>query len=194
MISGPGADGQGHVAGWSTAPVPYRDSRASVSSVMHFTVNGRPRTIDVADGATLLSVLRNQLHLTGAKPSCERGECGACTVLLQAADGLPEPIYACLALAQAHDGDSITTIEGLASTGSLHPLQAAFVRHDAVQCGYCTPGQVLSALALLARDANPSDDAIVRAMSGNLCRCGTYPKIVRAIHDAAEVMRGASGD
>ena len=177
MICGPGADGQGHTAGWSTAPVPYRDSRASVSSVMHFTVNGRPRSIDVVDGATLLSVLRDQLHLTGAKPSCERGECGACTVLLQAADGLPEPIYACLALAQAHEGDSITTIEGLASGGALHPLQAAFVRHDAVQCGYCTPGQVLSAVALLARDANPSDDAIVRA-----------------IHDAAEVMRGTSGD
>ena len=161
---------------------------------MHFTVNGRPRTIDVAEGATLLSVLRDQLHLTGAKPSCERGECGACTVLLQSDDGLPEPIYACLALAQAHDGTSITTIEGLASGGALHPLQAAFVRHDAVQCGYCTPGQVLSAVALLAHDASPSDDAIVRAMSGNLCRCGTYPKIVRAIRDAAEVMRGTSGD
>ena len=161
---------------------------------MQLTVNGRQRTIEVAPDATLLSVLREQLHLMGAKPSCERGECGACTVLLQAADGLPEPIYACLALAQAHDGDSITTIEGLASGGTLHPLQAAFVQHDAVQCGYCTPGQVLAAAALLARDANPSDDAIVRAMSGNLCRCGTYPKIVRAIHDAAAVMRGTSGD
>ena len=161
---------------------------------MHLTVNGRPRSVDVAPDATLLSVLRDQLHLTGAKPSCERGECGACTVLLNGADGRPQPIYACLALAHAHEGDSLTTIEGLSAGGALHPLQQAFVEHDAVQCGFCTPGQVLSAAALLAADANPSDDAIRRAMSGNLCRCGTYPKIVTAIHAAAAVMRGSSGD
>ena len=161
---------------------------------MRLTVNGRSRSIEVGPDASLLSVLRDQLHLTGAKPSCERGECGACTVLLNSSDGRPEPIYACLALAHAYEGDSITTIEGLAVGGALHPLQAAFVEHDAVQCGYCTPGQVLAAVALLARDANPSDDAIVRAMSGNLCRCGTYPKIVSAIRDAATVMRGSSGD
>jgi len=161
---------------------------------MQLTVNGRPRSLDVAADATLLSVLRDQLHLTGAKPSCERGECGACTVLVTAADGAPQPIYACLALAHAYEGDSLTTIEGLSSGGALHPLQQAFVEHDAVQCGFCTPGQVLSAAALLARDVNPSDEAVLRAMSGNLCRCGTYPKIVRAIHAAAAVMRGSSGD
>jgi xanthine dehydrogenase YagT iron-sulfur-binding subunit len=170
------------------APERYRP----VSSAMLITVNGRARQIEAAPDATLLSVLRDQLHLTGAKPSCERGECGACTVLLDV-EGTIEPIYACVTLAAAHDGDSITTIEGLSSNGSMHPVQAAFVEHDAVQCGFCTPGQVLAAVALLNRDANPSDDAIVRAMSGNLCRCGTYPKIVRAIRSAAIAMRGSDG-
>jgi xanthine dehydrogenase YagT iron-sulfur-binding subunit len=179
---------------------------------MRLTVNGRSRELDVAPDATLLSVLRDQCHLTGAKPACERGECGACTVLVdgpasspghapsrgQIPDAsfqrLPEPVYACLALAHAHEGDSITTIEGLSNGTHTHPVQAAFVEHDAVQCGYCTPGQVLAAVALLARDSDPSDEAIVRAMSGNLCRCGTYPKIVRAIHSAALVMRGSHGN
>jgi xanthine dehydrogenase YagT iron-sulfur-binding subunit len=161
---------------------------------MRLTVNGRTRQLDVAPDATLLSVLRDQLHLTGAKPACERGECGACTVLVTSADGVPDPIYSCLALALAHEGDSITTIEGLSAGTSMHPVQTAFIEQDAVQCGFCTPGQVLAAVALLARDTAPSDDAIVRAMSGNLCRCGTYPKIVRAIHSAAATMRGSSGD
>jgi xanthine dehydrogenase YagT iron-sulfur-binding subunit len=160
---------------------------------MHLTVNGRSRQIAATPDATLLSVLRDQLHLTGAKPACERGECGACTVLVNAPDGTPEPIYACLALAHAHEDDSITTIEGLSNGSGPHPVQAAFVEHDAAQCGFCTPGQVLAAVALLARDTDPSDEAIVRAMSGNLCRCGTYPKIVRAIHSAAAAMRGSHG-
>lgn len=173
---------------------------------MHLTVNGRTRDLVVAADASLLSVLRDQLHLTGAKPACERGECGACTVLVAAEDGTPEPIYSCLALAAAYEAASVTTVEGLSNGAGDHPVQAAFVRHDAVQCGYCTPGQVLAAVALLARDPDPSDEAIARGMSGNLCRCGTYPKIVRAIHDAAAVMgkrgqspneaspRGAHGD
>src|SRR6185503_19386621 len=105
---------------------------------MRLTVNGRICQLDVAPNATLLSVLRDQLHLTGAKPACERGECGACTVLMTGSDG-PAPIYSCLMLAQAADGESITTIEGLANGSELHPVQAAFVEHDAVQCGYCTP-------------------------------------------------------
>ena len=161
---------------------------------MHITVNGRPRQLEVTSDSTLLAVLRDQLHLTGAKPGCERGECGACTVLVNGPDGAIDPIYSCLALAQAHDGDSITTIEGLASGSVAHPIQTAFIEQDAVQCGFCTPGQVLAAVALLARDANPSDHAIAQAMSGNLCRCGTYPKIVRAIQSAAESMRGSNGD
>jgi aerobic-type carbon monoxide dehydrogenase small subunit (CoxS/CutS family) len=161
---------------------------------MRLTVNGRSRQIDASQDATLLAVLRDQLHLTGAKPSCERGECGACTVLIDGVDGKPEPIYSCLTLAHAHEGDAITTIEGLSNGAGPHPLHAAFVEHDAVQCGFCTPGQVLAAAALLARDPDPSDEAIIRAMSGNLCRCGTYPKIVRAIHSAAAAMRGSHGD
>ena len=160
---------------------------------MRLIVNGRSREIDVAPDATLLAALRDQFHLTGAKPACERGECGACTVLIAGDDGVPEPIYSCLALALAHDGDAVTTIEGLGSNG-LHPLQRAFIDHDAVQCGFCTPGQVLAGVALLARDANPSEEAIMRAMSGNLCRCGTYPKIVRAVQSAAAVMRESNGD
>jgi xanthine dehydrogenase YagT iron-sulfur-binding subunit len=161
---------------------------------MRLTVNGRTCQLDVAPDATLLSVLRDQLHLTGAKPACERGECGACTVLIADADGTPEPVYSCLALARAHEDDSVTTIEGLSGPTDSHPVQAAFIKHDAVQCGFCTPGQVLAAVALLARDPNPSDEAIVQAMSGNLCRCGTYPKIMRAIQSAASAMRGTHGD
>jgi aerobic-type carbon monoxide dehydrogenase small subunit (CoxS/CutS family) len=160
---------------------------------MRLTVNGRARELAVASDASLLSVLREQLHLTGAKPACERGECGACTVLLHDDDGTPEPIYACLAIAAAYDGATITTIEGLSNGAGTHAVQAAFIEHDAVQCGYCTPGQVLAAVALLARDVDPSDDAIGQAMSGNLCRCGTYPKIVRAIHGAASAMRAEAG-
>jgi xanthine dehydrogenase YagT iron-sulfur-binding subunit len=161
---------------------------------MRIMVNGRSRQLDVAADATLLSVLRDQLYLTGAKPACERGECGACTVLVDGPDGKPEPIYACLSLARAHENDSITTVEGLSNGTSPHPVQTAFIEHDAVQCGFCTPGQVLAAVALLARDSDPTDDAITRAMSGNLCRCGTYPKIVRAIHSAAAAMRGSNGN
>jgi len=161
---------------------------------MRLTVNGRSRQLDVAADATLLSVLRDQLHLTGAKPACERGECGACTVLVDGPDGKPEPIYACIALARAYESDTITTIEGLSNGSGTHPVQAAFIEQDAVQCGFCTPGQVLAAVALLARDSDPTDDAIIRAMSGNLCRCGTYPKIVRAIRSAAAAMRGSNGN
>ena len=160
---------------------------------MRLTVNGRSRQLDAPANATLLSVLRDALHLTGAKPACERGECGACTVLIHGPDGAPEPVYSCLMLAQAADGESITTIEGLANGSDLHPVQAAFVEHDAVQCGYCTPGQVLAAVALLARDSDPSDESIRHAMSGNLCRCGTYPKIVRAIQSVAAETRGVRG-
>ena len=160
---------------------------------MHLTVNGRLRQVDAAPNATLLSVLREQLHLTGAKPACERGECGACTVLVASPDGPPEPVYSCLMLALAADGESITTIEGLATGGALHPVQAAFVQHDAVQCGFCTPGQVLAAVALLARNPEPNDEAIRLAMSGNLCRCGTYPKIARAIQSVAAETRGTRG-
>ena len=155
---------------------------------MRLTVNGRERELAAASHETLLGVLRHDLELTGTKLVCDRGECGACTVLLD-----DEPIYSCLALAAACDGHRVTTIEGVAAAGTLHPVQQAFIRHDAVQCGFCTPGQILAAIALLARNADPSEDEIRRAMSGNLCRCGTYPKIVRAVRDAARAMGGAGG-
>jgi len=170
---------------------------------MRLTVNGRICRLDVAPDATLLSVLRDQLYLTGAKPSCERGECGACTVLVADPDGKPAPVYTCLALAHAYENDSVTTIEGLTTSSGPHPLQAAFVEHDALQCGYCTPGQICSATAMLGEAAAgwPSavsasligetgpaalDAAEIRErMSGNLCRCGAYVNILAAITDVA---------
>ncbi len=148
---------------------------------MKLTVNGRERELEVEPGVSLLSVLRDRLYLSGAKPGCERGECGACTVLL---DG--QNVYSCLTLARACEGRSVTTIEGIASGAELHAVQRAFIAHDAVQCGYCTPGQILAAIALLERDHAPTRESIVHAMSGNLCRCGTYPKIIRAIEAVAE--------
>ena len=153
---------------------------------MYLDVNGRRREVDAAGSDTLLSTLRGPLALLGAKPACERGECGACTVLLN-----DEPVYACLALTLSCEGVAVTTVEGLASglgADTLHPVQRAFIACDAVQCGYCTPGQVMSAVALLRRSPNPTDEEIRSAMSGNLCRCGTYPKIEKAIRQAAEEM------
>jgi xanthine dehydrogenase YagT iron-sulfur-binding subunit len=147
---------------------------------MELTVNGHPQEMVPRPDETLAGTLRGRLHLTGTKVACERGECGACTVLL---DG--DPVYACLTLTIACEGRRVTTVEGLASEGRLHPVQEEFVRHDAVQCGFCTPGQVMSAVALLARSATPDAEEIRTAMSGNLCRCGTYPRIAAAIGAAA---------
>jgi aerobic-type carbon monoxide dehydrogenase small subunit (CoxS/CutS family) len=155
---------------------------------MQITVNGTPHQVDVAGHETLLAVLRDRLALTGTKLSCGRGECGACTVLVEG-DAGPRSVYACLTLAAACADARVTTVEGLAGPdGALHPLQEAFVAHDAVQCGYCTPGQLMAAAALLATHPAPSESDIGAAMSGNLCRCGTYPKIVRAIQDAGRRM------
>jgi xanthine dehydrogenase YagT iron-sulfur-binding subunit len=143
-------------------------------------VNGREHRVDVAPSATLLEVLRENLSLTGTKRGCDMGSCGACTVLV---DG--RRVNACLALAVMQKGREIVTIEGLAGNGDLHPLQRAFVEHDALQCGYCTPGQVMSAVALIAEGRATSEASIREFMSGNLCRCGAYPNIVAAIVDAA---------
>ncbi|MBI3790648.1 MAG: (2Fe-2S)-binding protein [Gemmatimonadetes bacterium] len=153
---------------------------------MHLHVNGRAREVHAPGHASLLTVLREQLALTGTKEGCGHGECGACTVLV---DGRPE--YACLTLVGAVDDAKITTIEGLGSPAAPHPLQIAFAALDATQCGFCTPGQVVSAAALLAQNANPSEAEIREAMVGNLCRCGTYPKIIAAILAVARGEYGA---
>lgn len=142
---------------------------------IELSVNGRTFALSVEPRRTLLDALREDLHLTGAKPGCNMGQCGACTVLV---DG--EAVYSCLLLAVECQGLAITTIEGLAPDDELDPVQQAFIEHDALQCGFCTPGQVLALKALLLRNQHPSDDDIERAMSGNLCRCGAYPKILAA--------------
>jgi aerobic-type carbon monoxide dehydrogenase small subunit (CoxS/CutS family) len=158
---------------------------------MQITVNGASYDLDVAGHETLLGVLRERLGLTGTKLSCGRGECGACTVLVARPGAPRRSVYSCLTLAAACEGAAVTTIEGV-SHGALHPLQDAFIAQDAVQCGFCTPGQILAGIALLDENRAPSDADIRVAMSGNLCRCGTYPKIVLAIQETARRM--ASGE
>ena len=143
------------------------------------TVNGVERRLEVAPWTTLLDLLRDHLDLTGTKKGCDHGQCGACTVL---ADG--RRINSCLTFAVMKDGASITTIEGLAANGALHPLQQAFIEHDAFQCGYCTPGQICSAVGMIAEGKAKSTAEIRELMSGNICRCGAYPHIVAAIEQA----------
>jgi aerobic-type carbon monoxide dehydrogenase small subunit (CoxS/CutS family) len=145
---------------------------------MILEVNGRRHELDVPPARRLLSVLRDDLELTGAKLGCGEGACGACAVLI---DGVA--VNSCLMLAAAAEGHAITTIEGI-SEPELSPLQRAFVQEDAVQCGFCTPGQIVSATAMLQADPSPDRDTIRSCMAGNLCRCGTYPKIERAIRRA----------
>ncbi len=140
------------------------------------TVNGAPLQRDVAPWTTLLDFLRDHLDLTGTKKGCDHGQCGACTVLVD-----DRRINACMTFAVMKDGASVTTVEGLASNGSLHPLQQAFIDHDAFQCGYCTPGQICSAAGMIREGKAKSADEIRELMSGNICRCGAYPNIVAAI-------------
>jgi xanthine dehydrogenase YagT iron-sulfur-binding subunit len=146
-----------------------------------FEVNGQVKRLVLDARVTLLDALRDQLGLTGTKKGCDQGACGACTVLL---DG--KRVVSCLTLAAQCDGRAVTTIEGLAGDGGLHPLQEAFIRHDAFQCGCCTPGQILSAVSLLAEGRAGSDEDIKEFMSGNLCRCGAYPNIRAAIREVAD--------
>ena len=144
-------------------------------------VNGAEHALEVDTRTSLLDLLREEIGLTGAKKGCDHGQCGACTVLI---DG--RRANACLALAVAHAGAEVTTVEGLADGATLHPVQAAFVAHDGFQCGYCTPGQICSAVGLLAEAEGPlTKDEIRELMSGNLCRCGAYPGIVAAIAEVA---------
>lgn len=142
-------------------------------------VNGVKKTLTVDPRVTLLDVLREELDLTGTKKGCDRGQCGACTVHV---NGMR--INSCLSLAICNDGKKITTIEGLANGNQLHPMQEAFIKHDGFQCGYCTPGQIMSAVALVKEGHTHTDDEIREFMSGNICRCGAYPNIVKAIKEA----------
>jgi xanthine dehydrogenase YagT iron-sulfur-binding subunit len=168
--------------GQNTVTAGDRDeSRRNVT----LNVNGQEHQLTVDPRMTLLDCLREVLQLTGTKKGCDHGQCGACTVHING-----RRHNSCLALAAAHDGDEVVTIEGLGSPGHLHAMQAAFVEHDAYQCGYCTSGQIMSAVALLTEPVGASDDDVREFMSGNICRCGAYPNIVAAIQ---HVRRARSG-
>ncbi len=155
-----------------------------MKKAIQLTINGQPVEASVSPNQTLVQFLRDDMGLTGTKHGCGLGDCGACTVLL---DG--KAVNSCLVLAVQADGCQILTIEGLAENGKLHPLQQAFVDKGAIQCGFCTPGMILSAKALLDEKPNPTELEIMTAISGNLCRCTGYQKIVEAIGEAAEVIR-----
>lgn len=158
---------------------------------IRLTINGEERQIELDDPrVTLLDLLRERLDLTGTKKGCDRGQCGACTILAD-----DRRINSCLALALSYDGAAITTIEGLAENGTLHPVQAAFIEHDGFQCGFCTPGQIMSAVGLIAENQAGNDPERVReGMSGNLCRCAAYAGITEAVLDARNRMRASAGE
>ena len=151
---------------------------------MELLVNQKRLRLVVDGGRMLLWVLRDELELTGTKYGCGEGQCGACTVLIEGA-----PVRSCLTRMSAVAGKEITTIEGLENNGKLHPVQEAFIQADALQCGYCTPGMILSSVALLKKTPQPSEPEIRRALEGNICRCGTYPRIIAAVQMAAGVRR-----
>jgi aerobic-type carbon monoxide dehydrogenase small subunit (CoxS/CutS family) len=158
-----------------------------MSNTLGLNVNGVSHTVDTAPARTLLDVLREDLGLTGCKIGCGEGACGACTVLVDR-----QSTRACVTAIGDAAGRPITTIEGLEADGRQHPLQQAFLDADAMQCGYCTPGMIMAALGLLLQDPNPTEQAIVAAMNGNICRCGAYARIVGAIQQAAAELRGES--
>jgi xanthine dehydrogenase YagT iron-sulfur-binding subunit len=182
------------VTGNASAPAPAA-AAAPVINKVTLVVNGQQRAVEVDTRTTLLDVLRENLHLTGTKKGCDHGQCGACTVIVEG-----RRINSCLSLAVMHAGDKITTIEGLGTPDKLHPMQAAFVKHDGYQCGYCTPGQICSAVSAIEEikqgipshvtadlNAKPllSADELRERMSGNICRCGAYSNIIDAISDVA---------
>ncbi|MGF6595037.1 (2Fe-2S)-binding protein [Pseudomonas sp. 2835] len=176
-------------AGQLDAPVDDSDKAlAKGEQRISLKVNGLLHTLNVPGNAVLLDVLRDRLQLTGTKKGCDHGQCGACTLHVNG-----QPVNSCLSLAAMHQGDEITTIEGLERNGQLHPVQEAFWEHDAFQCGYCTSGQIMTAVAIINDPNIGQDDASVReAMSGNICRCGAYKNILAAIQDARGKMQGAS--
>ena len=153
---------------------------------MTLTLNGAARDVVLDDPrVTLLDLLRERLDLTGTKKGCDRGQCGACTVLVNG-----RRVNSCLTLAATLDGAEVTTIEGLGTAGALHPVQAAFVENDAQQCGFCTPGFVVASKAFLDKNPNPTPEEIQRGLGGNLCRCGTYVGVRKAVMDAARALKG----
>jgi xanthine dehydrogenase YagT iron-sulfur-binding subunit len=158
------------------APAASNASADRATMQIRLNINGSNYDLDIDPRTTLLDCLREHVHLTGTKKGCDHGQCGACTVHV---DG--RRVNSCLSLAATHEGEAITTIEGIGKPGALHPMQAAFVEHDGFQCGYCTSGQIMSAVALLHEPYGHSDDDVKEAMSGNICRCGAYSNIVSAI-------------
>jgi xanthine dehydrogenase YagT iron-sulfur-binding subunit len=161
---------------------------APVKSSITLKVNGAERRLEVAPWTTLLDLLRERLNLTGTKKGCDHGQCGACTVLVNG-----KRINSCLTLAIMKDGAEVVTIEGLGEDGALHQLQQAFIKHDAFQCGYCTPGQICSAIGLINEGRAKTADDIRELMSGNICRCGAYPNILSAIQEVAQAGAGRAG-
>jgi xanthine dehydrogenase YagT iron-sulfur-binding subunit len=162
------------------APAPAAAATGTTASTVHLKINGADYPLQLESRVTLLDALREYAHLYGTKKGCDQGQCGACTVHLNG-----RRVLSCLTLALQAEGQEVVTIEGLAAHGKLHPMQEAFIRHDALQCGYCTPGQVMSAIACIAEGHASSDASIREYMSGNLCRCGTYTNIVAAVREMA---------
>jgi len=184
---GPALLGIGTARATEARATPAGGALAGTTPVQ-FKINGKTHALELDPRVTLLDALRERLNLTGSKKGCDHGQCGACTVLVNG-----RRINSCLSLAVTHEGDEITTIEGLANGDELHPVQAAFIEHDGFQCGYCTPGQICSAVALLQEGHAKTDGDIREWMSGNLCRCGAYPNIVAAIREAQGKSGGAKG-
>ncbi len=182
FLSGLGATGvlAGAAPLAAAAPLmdpPAQEQESSGNGNVTLRINGKDYTLRNLDSrATLLDTLRERIHLTGTKKGCDHGQCGACTVHVNG-----RRVNSCLSFALMHEGDEITTIEGLGQPGNLHAMQAAFVEHDGYQCGYCTSGQIMSAVALLKEPVGPSDEEIKHAMSGNICRCGAYTNILAAV-------------
>src|SRR5688572_13261720 len=158
-----------------------------MTQALELQINGQRHRVEADPSKSLLSVLRDDLDLTGAKYGCGEGECGACTVLI---DGAPR--RSCRLTLSEIAGRQITTVESLEKDGKLHPVQEAFLKEDALQCGYCTCGMIMTAYALLQRSANPTENQIVRALNGNVCRCGTYQRIVAAVKRAAQEVKGGA--
>ena len=177
---------QGQISQGETAmPTPAQAVEGAVSITLR--INGRDHQLHIDPRMTLLDCLRETVALTGTKKGCDHGQCGACTVHVNG-----RRVNSCLSLALMHDQEEITTVEGIGAPDALHPIQAAFIAHDGYQCGYCTPGQIMSAVALLKEPCGPDDAAVKELMSGNICRCGAYPNIVAAIQQVRKNRLAAS--